>query len=187
MKKIFPAVFALFCVAVCLVPSLGMIVRPTTEPIGNERKSKAPELTKKDGSFNFSYLTDLGGYYEKHFAFRPEMITADATVQAGLFQNSSIETVIAGTEDRLYYTSDADDFLGRNTLNEAEINGVVHNLGIIQRYVESQGAQFIFTSAPNKSTLYPEHMPYYYACKASGVHNRDLLHQALADSGVTYC
>ncbi len=82
MKKIFPAVFALFCVAVCLVPSLGMIVRPTTEPIGNERKSKAPELTKKDGSFNFSYLTDLGGYYEKHFAFRPEMITADATVQA---------------------------------------------------------------------------------------------------------
>ena len=84
MKKIFPAVFALFCVAVCLVPSLGMIVRPTTEPIGNERKSKAPELTKKDGSFNFSYLTDLGGYYEKHFAFRPEMITADATVQAPL-------------------------------------------------------------------------------------------------------
>ena len=78
MKKIFPAVFALFCVAVCLVPSLGMIVRPPTEPIGNERKSKAPELTKKDGSFNFSYLTDLGGYYEKHFAFRPEMITADA-------------------------------------------------------------------------------------------------------------
>ena len=52
MKKIFPAVFALFCVAVCLVPSLGMIVRPTTEPIGNERKSKAPELTYRrcDGS-----------------------------------------------------------------------------------------------------------------------------------------
>ena len=98
MKKLFPAVFAIFCVAVCLVPSLGMIVRPTTEPIGNERKSKAPELTKKDGSVNFSYLTDLGGYYEKHFAFRPEMITADATVQAGLFQNSSIDTVIAGTD-----------------------------------------------------------------------------------------
>ena len=83
MKKLFPAVFAIFCVAVCLVPSLGMIVRPTTEPIGNERKSKAPELTKKDGSVNFSYLTDLGGYYEKHFAFRPEMITADATVPNG--------------------------------------------------------------------------------------------------------
>ena len=158
MKKLFPAVFAIFCVAVCLVPSLGMIVRPTTEPIGNERKSKAPELTKKDGSVNFSYLTDLGGYYEKHFAFRPEMITADATVQAGLFQNSSIDTVIAGTDGWLYYTSDADDFLGRNTLNETEINGVVHNLGIIQRYAQSQGAQFIFTSAPNKSTLYPEHM-----------------------------
>ena len=187
MKKIIPAVFAVFCVAVCLVPSLGMVVRPTVEPIGNERSSKPPEVIKKDGSVNFGYLTELGGYYEKHFAFRPEMITADATIQANLFGNSSIDTVIAGTDGWLYYTSDANDFLGRSPLTEAQINGVVHNLGIIQRYAQSKGARFLFTVAPNKSTLYPGHMPYYYVAKASDVHNRDLLRQALADSDIAYC
>ena len=187
MKKIICGLFVAFCVAVCLIPSLGMIVRPTTEPVGNERRAKAPDAVKKDGSPNFSYLTELGGYYEKSFAFRPEMITADAAVQAGVFQSSSVDTVITGTDSWLYYTSSADDYLGRNTLSESEINGVIHNLGIIQRYSQAHGARFLFTVAPNKNTLYPDHMPYYYGLRVSDVHNRDLLRQALAGTDIAYC
>ena len=187
MKKIICGLFVAFCVAVCLIPSLGMIVRPTTEPVGNERRAKAPDAVKKDGSPNFSYLTELGGYYEKSFAFRPEMISADAAVQAGVFQSSSVDTVITGTDSWLYYTSSADDYLGRNTLSESEINGVIHNLGIIQRYSQAHGARFLFTVAPNKNTLYPDHMPYYYGLRVSDVHNRDLLRQALAGTDIAYC
>ena len=187
MKKIFPLIFTVFCVAVCAVPSLGMFFRPADKPIGNERKEKAPSITDKDGSFNFSYFNQLGSYYEKNFAFRPEMIQADASINANIFKTSNIDTVIVGKNNWLYYTSTADDYLGKNTLSGSEINGVVNNLKIIQSYCESNGVQFLFTVAPNKNTLYPDNMPYTYSAKVSGTHNKDLLHSALKDSGVNYC
>ena len=140
MKRILLIIFTVFCVAVCAVPSIGMIFRPTDKPIGNERQSAAPTVTNKDGSFNFSYFTQLGGYYEKHFAFRPEMIQADAMIQSKGFFTSNINTVLVGNNDWLYYTSSTDDYLGKNTLSDKEINGVVNNLKLIQRYSESNGA-----------------------------------------------
>ena len=85
----------------------------------------APTVTNKDGSFNFSYFTQLGGYYEKHFAFRPEMIQADAMIQSKGFFTSNINTVLVGNNDWLYYTSSTDDYLGKNTLSDKEINGVL--------------------------------------------------------------
>ena len=187
MKKTVSLIFTIFCVAVCAVPSLGMVFRPSNQPIGNERREEAPSLTNEDGGFNFSYFSQLGSYYEKNFAFRPEMIQADARINAGLFKTSNIDTVIVGKNDWLYYTSTADDYLGKNTLTQSEINGVVNNLKIIQSYCESVGVQFLFTAAPNKNTLYHDNMPYTYSAEVSSTRNRDLLHAALNGSTVNYC
>ena len=63
---------------------------------------------------------------------------------------------------------------------------VIHNLQLIQSYAEAQGNRFIFTVPPNKNTLYPEHMPYYYSVKVSDTHNRDLIRAALAESDINY-
>ena len=185
-KKIFQLLFVALCLIICIVPSVGMIFRPTNETIGNERETPLPSAKNDDGSVNLSYFTQLGDYFEKHYAFRTEAINTDAVIQSQLFGNSNIDTVTVGTDGWLYYSSSTDDFLGRNTLSEREINGVEHNLGIIQSYAQSKGAQFLFTIAPNKNTLYPDNMPYYYGCKVSDVHNRDLLRNALADSDINY-
>lgn len=187
MKKIGLILFAVFCLAICLFPSVGMIFHPTTEPIGNERQSQAPSVTDKDGGFNFNYFTELGSYAEKHIAFRPEMIQADAAIQSGVFRTSNVDSVLVGNDGWLYYSSASDDYLGRNPLSQREINGVVHNLTMIESYAKAHGADFLFTVAPNKNTLYPEHMPYTYAAKVSDVHNRDLLNNALARTNVSYC
>ncbi|MBR1483534.1 MAG: hypothetical protein IJ598_11285 [Ruminococcus sp.] len=187
MKRFLYAVFALICAAVLVVPSLGMLFNPTDKPIGNERATALPSFTDKDGKANLNYFSDLGGYFEKHFAFRPQMIQADAEIQSGVFRSSNIDTVLVGSDDWLYYTSSSDDFLGRNTLSKGEISGVVHNLGLIQSFAQAQNVNFLFSVAPNKNTLYPDHMPYTYSAKVSDTHNRDLLHEALRDSGVHYC
>lgn len=187
MKKKFSLLlFMVLCFALCLIPSVGMIFFPTTETIGNERETKLPSLNDEDGGYNLSYFTELGNYFEKHYALRAEAITADAKIQSGLFGQSNIDTVISGTDGWLYYSSTLDDYLGRNTLSEREINGVVHNLDIIQRYAQENGAEFLFTVAPNKNTLYPENMPYYCNSKVSDIHNRDLLNKALEQSNVNY-
>ena len=187
MKKLLLIAFTLFCVVVCLLPSVGMLFNPTYKPIGNERQTPAPSITQKDGSFNYKYFTELGGYYEKHFAYRPEMIQTDADIQSKCFFTSNIDTVVVGNNDWLYYTSSTDDYLGKNTLSGGEISGVKHNLEIIQSYCRANGVNFLFTFAPNKNTLYPDNMPYTYSAKVSGTHNRDLLHSVLEDSEVNYC
>lgn len=185
-KKIILPLFIAASLAMCLVPSVGMIFRPTDQTLGNETQTKLPSLTGKDGGLNTSYPAQLGDYFDKHFAFRPEAIMADAVVQSKLFGRSNIDTVVTGKNGWLYYSSTADDFLGRNTLSESEISAVVRNLEIINDYSQSQGARFIFTVPPNKNTLYPDNMPYYYGVKAGDVHNRDLLNSALENSSITY-
>ena len=80
MKKVLSAVFIAACLALCLLPSLGMIFAPSTEPIGNERETELPKLTDSDGKLNTSYPAQLGDYFGTHFAFRPLAITADAKI-----------------------------------------------------------------------------------------------------------
>ena len=186
LKKILLPLFITICFAVCLIPSVGMIFNPTNETIGNERKTEFPSFKDEDGKRNLDYLNDLGSYFDTHFAFRPELITADASIQAKLFGTSNIPSVVSGKKGWLYYSSTVNDYTGRNQLSDDEIKGIVNNLTIVQNYANSNGADFIFTIAPNKNTLYPDNMPYYYK-KAGNVYNRDTVSKALQDSEVNYC
>ena len=186
MKKTLSIVFIALCLVVCIVPSVGLLGSSGSESIGNETKATPPQLQNSDGSFNTQFLPEMGAYFEKVFAFRPQAITADAEIQANVFGVSNVDSVVVGTDGWLYYASTLDDYLGRNTLTDVQVAGVVHNLSLIQRYVESTGARFMFTIAPNKNTLYPGHMPYYYDQRVSNVRNRDLVRDALAQSDVRY-
>lgn len=187
MKKVFLTIFIAACLSLCVLPSLGMIFATETEPIGNERETGLPELIDSSGKLNTSYPSQLGGYYEKHFAFRPLAITADAQIQASLFSSSNNDSVIVGSGGWLYYRSTLDNYLGDNVFSERKTKSLVRNLEILREFSESRGAEFMFTIAPNKNTLYPEHMPYYYSQKVSGESNREKVSEALAESDVEYC
>ena len=187
MKKILAAVFITACLALCLLPSLGMIFAPSNEPIGNERETKLPSLTDSEGRLNTSYPSQLGKYFGTHFAFRPLAITADAKIQSSLFLTSNNSSVVTGTDGWLYYSSTLDNYLGENVFSDRKAKALVHNLGLIQDFSRSNGADFIFTVAPNKNSLYPEHMPYYYGQKLSADSNREKVAGAIKNSGVNYC
>ena len=171
----------------CVLPSLGMIAAPASEPIGNERETKFPSLTDNDGSPNTSFPTQLGEYFEKHFAFRALAITADAKIQSSVFSTSNNDSVIVGRDGWLYYKSTLDNYLGKNVFSERKADSVAHNLELLQSFCESRGISFMFTVAPNKNSLYPEHMPYYYGQKVSEESNRGKVSAALAKSDVEYC
>ena len=187
MKKVIPLLFTVLCLLLCVIPSLGMIVAPSTQTIGNEKRGELPSLKNEDGSLNSDYPEQAGDYYSKQFALRAQAVDLDAQVQSGVFRTSNLDTVTVGSDGWLYYSSTLDDYLGRNTLSRREVNGIVHNLLLAQEYVESQGGSFLFTIAPNKNTLYPAHMPYYYSKASSDVRNRDLFTEAVGDSGLNYC
>ena len=50
-------VFIALCLCVCMVLSVGMLFRPTTEPIGNEKRATLPSLFTEDVAFNTDYMT----------------------------------------------------------------------------------------------------------------------------------
>lgn len=187
MKKVLLTAFIVLCFALCLVPSLGMIIAPSNEPIGNERETKLPSLTDESGEINTEYTTQLGGYFEHHFALRPQAITADAKIQSSLFSVSNNDSVVVGKDGWLYYSSTLDNYQGKNVFSDRKTQSIIHNLNILQEFSKSRGVDFMFTIAPNKNSLYPKNMPYYYNQKVSEESNRDKINKALKNSDISYC
>ncbi len=186
-KKSFLLLFLVACFIVCLIPSVGMIMFRSDEQVGNEQQTEFPSFVTEDGSFNQDVFVQMGTYFEKHFAFRPALISVDAEIQSNVFGVSNLDSVIVGKDDWLFYSSTLNDYLIKDVMSKREINNITHNLKLTQDYVQANNAQFMFTVAPNKNSLYPQYMPYYYSKKASGSRNIDMLTPALKEKGINYC
>lgn len=166
MKKSYVIYTALFFV-ICLVPLVGMALPEREEASTENRTLAGAPVLKDEEGWNLDYLADAGDYFQDHFGFRQELVTANALVKGKLFGVSTADSVIQGTDSWLYYKDSLDDYLGMNQMSERGLFNVAHSLAMMQAYVERQGADFLFTIAPNKNSLYGENMPYYDSRKIS--------------------
>ena len=185
MKKAGNIIYIGICLIFCVLPFAGMTIYRTDTTTENKTLAAFPEL-KKEGSVNLEYFDELSMYFEDHFAFRQELVSADAVIQSKIFQVSNVDTVMAGTEGWLFYTDTLDDYLGQNTMTDRQIFNTVHNIALLQQYVIEKGADFLFAIAPNKNSLYEEHMPYYADYKVSSVRNIDMLKPKFAEAEISY-
>ncbi len=186
-NKSFLLLFVAACLIVCLIPFAGMTFFASNETVGNEEETLFPSFFTEDGKFNENVFEQIGTYFEKHFAFRPQIISVDAEIQSNVFKVSNLESVVVGEDDYLFYSSTLDNYLGKNTLSDRAIDNIAHNLKLTQSYVTSNGARFMFTVAPNKNSLYPEYMPYYYGKKVSSQKDIENLEKAMEEYGISYC
>lgn len=184
IKRIGRVVYIVLAMAICLIPFAGMAVHPTTETTEKKELAQWPLLIK-DGQWNQEYMQEAGAYFDDHFAFRQELVTADARLRGGLFGVSASDQVILGTDGWLYYEATANDYLRLTAISDRAVYNIAHNVALMQQYVESQGAQFIFTIAPNKNSLYGDHMPYYYQ-PTGQASNAERLKPFLEQEGVHY-
>lgn len=158
-KNILRLFIAVFLV-LSLLPSVGMFFQGEVKSSANEILTSKPRLLRADGSFNPKVLKNATDYIADRFAFRKQLITAWAELNAALLHTSAEDQVVLGRDSWLYYSSTLNDYMGRS-LTEAELEKAAQNLRAIQDYAESRGASFIFTVAPNKNTLYTSNMPAY--------------------------
>ena len=180
VAEIFTAVFLL----VCALPFIGMFVRPTTETLGNSVPREKPTLFREDGSFETDYPEKLGDYLEDRLFLRAEMITADAVLREKLFGVSSKESVIAGTDSWLYYEATLDDYQHTGAQSGRGLFNAARNLRLMQDYTELLGKKFLFAVAPNKNSLYPEHMPDRYRVRENAESDAERLAAYLEQEGV---
>lgn len=186
MKKSFAIIFIVVCMALCLIPSVGMLFFPTTETTENRAMAEAPKLFTEDGSLNKAFIQDFESYFTEHIALRNPMIYMDASIQAGIFGESNVSGVISGTDGWLYYSSTLSDYLGQDILPERALFNIAHNFRVVQNYLDAKDVDFVLTIAPNKNTLYGENMPYYKDQIINPDHNAKLLQPYLAQQGVNY-
>lgn len=184
MKKSY-VIYTVIFFALCLLPLVGMALPEREQSSENRTLADVPVLKDGEG-WNLDYLAEAGDYFQDHFGFRQELVTANALVQGKLFGVSTAASVIQGTEGWLYYKDSLDDYLGMNQMSERALFNVAHSLAMMQAYVERQGAAFLFTIAPNKNSLYGEHMPYYDSQKVSEEKNLLRIKPWLEQEGVHY-
>jgi len=180
MKK-YSILFIVVCLVLCMIPSVGMLFFPTTQTTENKAMAAAPQLITEEGGLNHSFFSDFEKYFNEHIALRNQLVYTDARIQTALFQESNISGVIAGTDGWLYYSSTLSDYLGTDVMTDQALSRLAHNFSVIQDYLQERDIPFVLTIAPNKNTLYGEHMPYYKSHIVNEDHSAKLLAPYLQD------
>ena len=175
--------FIVLILLICMIPSVGMFSGGEAEAGGNEVLTPPPSLRDRDGRWNTSYLTDLTNYWEDHYFFRQQFVTAWSALNQKLLGTSIADSVVLGRNGWLYFSDTLDNYTGFKTLSQREIFSAAHNLALIAEYCQNQGARFLFVPAPNKNSVYPQNMPDLpvFSQRAG---NMDALHEALEEEGV---
>ena len=173
--------FLIVCGLLCLLPLIGMLW--TTGGEVKEELAAFPAI-QEDGVVNVDFLSELGDYFEDHFAYRNQVVSANSVLRAKLFGVSSTDTVVVGADDWLYYAGTLSDYGSWVVLSQRSIDNIGYNLFLMQAYTVNAGTDFILTIAPNKNTLYGGNMPYYYV--AGEEHNLEALEEVLEKYGIYY-
>ena len=183
--KIRSLAFLIACLLLCLIPSVGLLLFPTTQTTENRAMAQMPELIR-DGQVNTDYFDDFGDYFNEHMGLRNVAITADARIQETLFGVSNVDGVIVGEDGWLYYSATLPDYLGTDVMSDRELYGLANNLAIVRDSLAEREIGLVFMIPPNKNTLYGEHMPYYDSCTVDPDHSAVLLKTYLTEQEVPY-
>ena len=93
-KNLLKIAYIALALLICVIPFACMTFARTDTTTENKRLKAFPRLKTEDG-WNVDILSDLGGYFEDHFAFRNEYVTAMALIESALFGVSSDDGVVA--------------------------------------------------------------------------------------------
>ena len=179
-------IYCILFFAICLCPSLGMLVTKQETSSENRQLSEFPSPKTEEGKINVEWLSQAGDYFQEHFAFRNELVTGNALIHGRLLETSTADGVIQGKNGWLYYKDSLDDYLGQELLSDRSLFNIAHMLSMTQQALEEKGVNFLFTIAPNKNSLYGDNMPYYDKLKVSDQTNRENLEGWLKTEKVAY-
>lgn len=178
-------VYIVSFLAVCALPGAVMLSGAKEANLEKRQLAELPALTQ-DGRLNLDFPKRFDSYMSDNFGLRQYYVTGWAALEYYLLGCSPNASVIAGRGGWLFFGEEAGDYLGRGLLSPEDISRIVRTLRLEKEYLASQGVAFVFTVAPNKSTVYGQYMPARYV-KESEESNLGNLSAALAGSGVEYC
>ena len=153
--------YILLFLAVCWAPLLVMAFGKNSPNQEKRILAEKPALFTPHG-MNLNFPKQFNAYFSDHFGLRTTCVTAYTALIYYTLNDSVNEQVIAGKNGWLFFGPTLNDYTAINTLTDLQIDRIVKALVQQEAYLSSLGITFIFTIAPNKSSVYPEHMPARY-------------------------
>ena len=165
-----------------VVPAVAIPFAPYDPDAELQDLSEWPAIAENDAP-NLNYLSEAGEWFDDHFAFRQQTIALDSKIQAGIFGTSTTDQVVVGSDGWLYYGGTMADYQRTIQMTNRQIDVAIHNLDLVNEFVNERGAKFLVAVAPNKNSLYNEYMP-YYEMKGDGLSNLQRFQQAISHTGI---
>lgn len=128
-----------------------------------------PENRQETTSPRIKTLSDLRGlpttttsFLESRFPYRDLMIREIETLRSAYLKQGN-EHVIVGEDDWLFFTGDDifEDLMGLREFDREALQKWFEPYIEKQKYLESQGIDYLLVIIPNKSTIYKEKLPWW--------------------------
>lgn len=125
-------------------------------------KIEKPEISFK--AFNsLEFQNILEKYGKQQIAFADLFIKFSNQIRYTFLKSSSVNNVIVGKNNYLYYDYYINSYLGRDTVPQDTISLVVKELAQVRDSLKAKGVDLIIMVAPGKGSFYPEYFPEFYS------------------------
>ena len=102
------------------------------------------------------YYLSFDQYFNDSLSIRGPLIYAKNWLDYHLFHTSDSREVHVGSNGWLYGRKSIKDYRKEACKDNAYVEQLALELHALEKIIEASGRRFLFTIAPNKSTIYPE-------------------------------
>lgn len=153
---------AIFCLALFL--PLVIMLTPSLRAGAAARKLEVPEWSWRVGDMK-RFPPRFQQQFDAALPFRVQLAALSRSFYVDWLQTAPIPEAVLGTDGWLYYIGEAGEkrldrhVRGRDPFTQEELRLWRESLLERTRYFRSIGARYVFVIAPNKETIYSEHLP----------------------------
>jgi hypothetical protein len=151
------------------LPTADTFLHLDPTPAANENRAPArfPEFRPGLGGAR-EFLTGLESYYSDHFGFRNRLVRWEQHWKWQIFRDARVAQAISGRDGWLYFSGGLmiDDVMGNRPFSEGELEAWRQLLVARRDWLAKQGIRYLFVIAPDKHSIYPEHLPEWLARSA---------------------
>jgi hypothetical protein len=115
-------------------------------------------------TYSRDWFTRFDAAFADRFAGRRPLIALQHAIVVLGFDASPVPNVVLGRDDWLYFAGEDGHALDRHyrgvlPFTDAEVSALATELEHRRRYLDARGIAYVVTVAPDKATIYPEHLP----------------------------
>lgn len=148
--------FGLFLV----LPLIGSTVDLDRTPPVNQRVTSKLPAPPADLGAVASWPEQFDDYYRDHFGWRNGLIRHFHQLNFWLFRVADSRRAMVGKSGWIYYGHHAADYQrGNRPFSRGQEKRWLESIDERARWLEERGIHYLFTVAPNKHSIYPEHLP----------------------------